>query len=222
MRFVRENLYDLSDADSDSDGEGDEEGGAAAYKFSDFFVADKSERRGSKKARGAASSKRASDRGAEDADGDSGSDFEGEDFDEEGDEEEEDEKEEHYEGSGSDDEEGDSAPAKKKTAAAAGASNKSASTANRREQMLGSQIELLEEELMAEKPWELRGEVRGGDRPENSFLSLHADIERSATAPLSSSATLTDSAACMYWVVSVGLPSPPPSSHRPSPARWRR
>jgi U3 small nucleolar RNA-associated protein MPP10 len=50
--------------------------------------------------------------------------------------------------------------------------------ANRRETALSAQIAQLEEELMADKPWELRGEVKGAERPENSFLSLHADIER--------------------------------------------
>jgi U3 small nucleolar ribonucleoprotein component len=43
---------------------------------------------------------------------------------------------------------------------------------------LSAQIAQLEGELMADKPWELRGEVKGAERPENSFLSLHADIER--------------------------------------------
>jgi U3 small nucleolar RNA-associated protein MPP10 len=50
--------------------------------------------------------------------------------------------------------------------------------ASRRNQALAAQISELEGDLMAEKPWELRGEVKAGDRPENSFLGLHADIER--------------------------------------------
>jgi hypothetical protein len=44
LRFVQQTLYDLSDEDSDNEGNGqgdDEAEGAAAYKFRDFFVADK-------------------------------------------------------------------------------------------------------------------------------------------------------------------------------------
>lgn len=49
-----------------------------------------------------------------------------------------------------------------------------------RNQTLSTQIADLEEELMSAKPWELRGEVKASDRPENSFLELHADIERTS------------------------------------------
>ena len=44
--------------------------------------------------------------------------------------------------------------------------------------LLLTQISELEKDLVAPKPWELRGEVKASDRPENSFLSLSADIER--------------------------------------------
>jgi hypothetical protein len=44
LRLVQQTLYDQSDEDSDNEGNGqgdDEAEGAAAYKFRDFFVADK-------------------------------------------------------------------------------------------------------------------------------------------------------------------------------------
>lgn len=43
---------------------------------------------------------------------------------------------------------------------------------------LNSEIEELESELIKPKSWEYRGEVKGGDRPENSLLSVSADVER--------------------------------------------
>lgn len=46
-------------------------------------------------------------------------------------------------------------------------------------------IKQLEEELMAEKSWELKGEVKGAVRPENSLLDLPVDIERATkVAPI--------------------------------------
>jgi U3 small nucleolar RNA-associated protein MPP10 len=77
--------------------------------------------------------------------------------------------------SGSEEEGSDNeASGAKRTTGASAAATK----ANRRETALSAQIAQLEGELMADKPWELRGEVKGAERPENSFLSLHADIER--------------------------------------------
>jgi hypothetical protein len=52
LRFVQQTLYDLSDEDSDNEGNGqgdDEAEGAAAYKFRDFFVADKRDGRRAEK-----------------------------------------------------------------------------------------------------------------------------------------------------------------------------
>ncbi|KAJ1436629.1 Mpp10 protein-domain-containing protein, partial [Ochromonadaceae sp. CCMP2298] len=45
---------------------------------------------------------------------------------------------------------------------------------------LALQIAQLEKELVAPKAWELRGEVGAGERPENSFLDLHAEVERTS------------------------------------------
>jgi U3 small nucleolar RNA-associated protein MPP10 len=45
---------------------------------------------------------------------------------------------------------------------------------------LSSQVAELEQELMQKKSWEMRGEVKATDRPENSLLGISADIERSS------------------------------------------
>lgn len=50
----------------------------------------------------------------------------------------------------------------------------------RRLQELSSQIKELEEELLAEKSWEMKGEVNASHRPENSLLDLAVDVERAA------------------------------------------
>eukprot|EP00981_Chlorochromonas_danica_P002742 scaffold537_cov180-Ochromonas_danica.AAC.47 len=47
------------------------------------------------------------------------------------------------------------------------------------------EAEEFERELMAGKSWELRGEVRASDRPENSLLTIVADVDRaSKPAPI--------------------------------------
>eukprot|EP01038_Epipyxis_sp_PR26KG_P005683 gene5683-7845_t len=46
--------------------------------------------------------------------------------------------------------------------------------------LISSHIDDLEQDLMKPKSWELRGEVKGEDRPENSLLELSADIERAS------------------------------------------
>ena len=48
----------------------------------------------------------------------------------------------------------------------------------RRKAALAAQIAELEKESIGVKEWELRGEVKSGDRPENSLLAVSADIER--------------------------------------------
>ena len=45
------------------------------------------------------------------------------------------------------------------------------------QQRLKRQIAALEEDAIAEKAWNLVGEARAGDRPENSLLGLHVDYE---------------------------------------------
>ena len=189
MAFVQQHMYEDDGGGDDSDGD---EAGNADYKFSDFFVADKTERRAKARAAGKvvkckeeatlkfASKKNSTSKkskqqqshsdddeeGSED-EGSFGDDSNGEEEDEGEDWEEEEEEEEEEE-----DEEEESAPA-----ASAKSSGKVTAT-QQRNQALSSQIASLEEELMSAKPWELRGEVKAADRPENSFLELHADIER--------------------------------------------
>lgn len=36
----------------------------------------------------------------------------------------------------------------------------------------------LEKDALAPKSWDMRGEVRGVDRPENSLLEVSVDVER--------------------------------------------
>lgn len=187
MAFVQQHMYEDGDAGSD-----DDETGNADYKFSDFFVADKSERRAKARAAGKEvkskqeaalkfSLKKHASKKSKQQQASSDSESEGdEDFDEEersgddhsgGEEEEEedwDEEDEEDEGEGGASGGAVSAPAK---------SGKVTAT-QQRNQALSTQIASLEEELMSTKPWELRGEVKAADRPENSFLELHADIER--------------------------------------------
>lgn len=45
-------------------------------------------------------------------------------------------------------------------------------------QKLSSQISDLEKQLVTEKSWDMKGEVKASDRPENSLLEMYADIER--------------------------------------------
>jgi len=184
LAFVQQHLYEGGEAS-------DDEAGNAEYKFSDFFVADKSERRLKaraagkdvknkakmpvKSSRGAQGNRKlAAQSGDEDEDEDedeedyqddgpfSGEDGEGEDWEEESEVE--------------DEEEGSEVASGVKPAAKTG----KVTATQQRNQALSSQIADLEEELMGAKPWELRGEVKASDRPENSFLELHADIERFA------------------------------------------
>ncbi len=48
----------------------------------------------------------------------------------------------------------------------------------KRKAALAKHIAELEDEQIAVKDWELRGEVKSADRPENSLLAVSADIER--------------------------------------------
>lgn len=173
---MQQTLYDSSDDDEEGEGEG-----GADSKFSDFFVAEKP--RGKKPAGGkekdqrsrkAAQRQQGSESEGEEDEEDDGmgdEDGEGEDDDDEedgegfSDEDEEEDAESEGRGRGGDKAKVENAPAR-------------LTTASRRNQALAAQISELEGDLMAEKPWELRGEVKAGDRPENSFLGLHADIER--------------------------------------------
>jgi U3 small nucleolar RNA-associated protein MPP10 len=178
LAFVQQHLYE--------GGDGDDDEGNADYKFNDFFVADKSERRkGSGKPQKftvAAKKKSQAMKASSDSEASDNEDQDGEDRDEEeGDSDsfavdEEEEEDEDDEGSEEEDSLGDDdAPS---TTNAVTAKTGKPSAAQQRNKALSTQISSLEEELMASKPWELRGEVKASDRPENSFLELHADIER--------------------------------------------
>jgi len=188
MAFVQQHMYE-DDGGNDSDGD---EAGNADYKFSDFFVADKTERRAKARAAGKvvkckeeatlkfASKKSASKKSKKqqshsdnESDEEEGSEEEGSFGGGENEEEEDGEDwDEEEEEDGEEEEEEESAPAPTKS------SSGKVTATQQRNQALSSQIASLEEELMSAKPWELRGEVKAADRPENSFLELHADIER--------------------------------------------
>ena len=48
----------------------------------------------------------------------------------------------------------------------------------RKKQRIQDQIKALEEASVAPKPWDLKGEVKSSDRPENSLLGLPVSVER--------------------------------------------
>lgn len=58
-------------------------------------------------------------------------------------------------------------------------SNQNDSHYEHKKQKLSKEIESIEKMLVAKKEWEMRGEVKSADRPENSLLSVSADFERS-------------------------------------------
>lgn len=168
----------------DGSDDDDEEVGAD-YKFSDFFVAEKAERRKATQRETKTQQKRRPTGSDESLDGEvseggegrgnndtssapSGEEDDGEDW----------EEEEEEEGGG------ESTGHNASTKAVAGGSKATPTPLQQRKAVLSTQIASLEEELIASKPWELRGEVKAADRPENSFLSLHADIERFTALPL--------------------------------------
>lgn len=177
LAFVQQHLYEGGDSDSDE--------GNADYKFKDFFIADKSERRKAsgkpQKSTVAAKKKSKAKKASSDSEASDNEDKDGEDWDEEDDDsdsiaedKEEDEEEEGSEEEGSQVSD-DDVPSQTN---AVSAKTGKPSAVQQRNKALSTQISSLEEELMASKPWELRGEVKASDRPENSFLELHADIER--------------------------------------------
>mmetsp|Transcript_3812 Transcript_3812/g.5926 ORF Transcript_3812/g.5926 Transcript_3812/m.5926 type:complete len:591 (+) Transcript_3812:29-1801(+) len=50
----------------------------------------------------------------------------------------------------------------------------------RKKQRIQDQIKALEEASVAPKPWDLKGEVKSSDRPENSLLGLPVSVERAS------------------------------------------
>ncbi|XP_076444067.1 U3 small nucleolar ribonucleoprotein MPP10-like [Babylonia areolata] len=65
-----------------------------------------------------------------------------------------------------------------KAAKEEGSNKQSLSTFEKRTEKLRRQIQALEEESLAEKPWQLMGEVASKDRPENSMLQEHVDFKQ--------------------------------------------
>lgn len=53
------------------------------------------------------------------------------------------------------------------------------SSFEQRQERLGRVIEKLEEEALSEKPWQLKGEVTAGSRPQNSLLEEAVDFDLS-------------------------------------------
>ena len=153
--FVQRELYE----DGEDGGEGE-----ASYKFRDFFA--KAPKRDAGRKGGKVGSKGPK----------SGHKY----MDEEDDEEEEDDGEDFSENGQDDYKEEDEEEEEEEIP------NAETLTAHQRHKMqLATQIKELEAELIGTKSWDLRGEIKGGDRPENSLLGINADIERaSKPAPL--------------------------------------
>lgn len=57
------------------------------------------------------------------------------------------------------------------------------STLETRQERLKKRIQKLEEEAIAEKPWQLRGEVTGGNRPQNSLLEEFVEFDITTRPP---------------------------------------
>ncbi|XP_017893249.1 U3 small nucleolar ribonucleoprotein protein MPP10 [Ceratina calcarata] len=57
------------------------------------------------------------------------------------------------------------------------------STLETRQERLKKRIEKLEEEALAEKPWQLKGEVTGGNRPQNSLLEEFVEFDITTRPP---------------------------------------
>lgn len=53
------------------------------------------------------------------------------------------------------------------------------SSLEQRQERLGRVINRLEEQALTEKPWQLRGEITAGLRPENSLLEETVDFDLS-------------------------------------------
>lgn len=76
--------------------------------------------------------------------------------------------EDDYEGSS-----GDEAAREQEQAAAAPMSKH-----QKRQAQIAAAVADLEKEAVGPKSWDMRGEVRGVDRPENSLLEVAVDVER--------------------------------------------
>lgn len=161
LSLVQKAMYDTDDGEDDEDDDEEEE---EEIRFQDFFVADHP-KKGSSKDKDSTKSK-GKKVAFEEEDSEDEDDFEGED--------------DYQEESEEEDEE---VPPSKPMPAAAKASKPS--KAEQRAALHAEQIMELEQELVEKRSWELRGEVKATDRPENSLLNVVADIERATkSAPI--------------------------------------
>jgi U3 small nucleolar RNA-associated protein MPP10 len=108
------------------------------------------------------------DRMLEERDMSGSDDAEGDDYGHSDDEDDDDEHIEEEEGEG----EGSSVGQEDAKA------SKALSRHQQRQARLAEQVRQLEAEAVGEKSWELKGEVRAVDRPENSLLSVTMEVER--------------------------------------------
>lgn len=155
-------LYASSDDDDDFD--------PKTLKYNDFFVDD---------------GKSSSNKGGRSRSRNDEVDGDGDD-DENDDSEEDDEDDDDFDFGGGDDyvdseedEDAEEEDEQQKQKVQKQQSGQFVSSYERRTKELANQIAELEKELVAEKSWELKGEVKSGIRPENSLLDVAADVERS-------------------------------------------
>jgi U3 small nucleolar RNA-associated protein MPP10 len=168
MDFVANELYDLSD-----DSENQE-----SYRYEDFFGRKSSAKKSSSTKSPVRKKLETEDTSDDSREGegefeDNEDNFEDEDEDEgsEGSEDgSEDEDEESKENNDEEEEEEESAAY----------SNQPLTTYAKEKQKLQERIAGIESELVEKKSWERRGEVKGGDRPENSLLGLAVAVERAS------------------------------------------
>lgn len=167
MLFVQQTMYALGE-DEEADEEADEEDGAAGYKYADFFVDEKSNHNKKKQAGVVKKDKRQPRQSISDDASDDGDEDDGDEDDYDEDENDDDFDDSNIRDDYESSDDGKHVPSE----------SRSKAKGPQQRSRLSSQISDLEKDLLAAKPWELRGEVRAADRPENSFLSLTADIER--------------------------------------------
>lgn len=177
-----EEEIDYFDSLSDNDESDDESGKGKDAMFTDFFDGDDQENETPEQIRQRRRSEREAknkrkeqemkeDLGLEDSEADSseseGNLFENDDDDEEDDDV--DENEDRIVGSGDDDEDEESDHEK--------------SEFDLRQQRLKNRIEDLEEKALADKPWQLKGEITSSTRPKNSLLEEVLDFDSVARPP---------------------------------------
>lgn len=195
MEFVQNAMYDEDDEEEEvksgknAKKSSGKQKSAIDYRFSDFFVENQPSKDNGKAKKSAPSKKNSKKSTNADED-----DFDSDEFDEDQDEEEEEGDEEEGDiGMGEDDEDDfdedmdmdeerddyeDSDEEQQQAEQKAPVAAKPLTSFQNKSKQLSSQIEELEQELVQKKSWEMRGEVKATDRPENSLLGISADIER--------------------------------------------